>query len=105
MEKLRTLPTQQENGLLLQYTLISGVNDSDEHARKLIDLVKDMNVKINIIPLNPVGPSRLKSPEMDRLESFRDEIYNSGLRVMVRYSKGQDIAAACGQLVVQPKTK
>ena len=99
VEVLRELPTQRENGLLLQYTLISGVNDSVEHARKLIELISGLNVKINIIPLNPVGPSRLKGPSEDSLVAFRDEIYKSGHRVMVRYSKGQDIAAACGQLV------
>jgi 23S rRNA (adenine2503-C2)-methyltransferase len=99
MDKLRHLPTQMKHGLLLQYTLIHGVNDSIEHAKKLTELVQGMNVKINLIPLNPVGPSRLKGPELASLEIFRDEIHRSGLRVMVRYSKGQDIFAACGQLV------
>lgn len=103
IEKLRTLRTVEDNGILVQYTLISGVNDSTAHAEKLIELFQGMNVKVNIIPLNPVGPSRLKSPDMDRLESFRDVIFKSGLRVMVRYSKGQDIAAACGQLVSESK--
>jgi 23S rRNA (adenine2503-C2)-methyltransferase len=100
IEKLRNLPIQQEHGLLLQYTLIHGVNDSVQHAEKLIALVQGLNVKINLIPLNPVGPSRFQSPELERLEAFRDTVYRSGIRVMVRYSKGQDIAAACGQLVV-----
>ena len=101
MDRLRMLKTQQEVGILLQYTLIRGVNDSIEHAKKLIDLVSGMNVKINIIPLNPVGPSRFNSPEKESVETFRDEIYRAGLRVMVRYSKGQDIGAACGQLALQ----
>ncbi len=99
-ERLRNLPLQQKHGLLLQYTLIQNVNDSEAHADKLIELVKGLNVKINIIPLNPVGPSRLKSPSVERVESFRNRIYESGIRAMVRYSKGQDIAAACGQLIV-----
>ena len=97
--KLRSVESFKENGVLLQYTLIAGVNDSIAHAEKLIELTKGMNVKINIIPLNPVGPSRLKGPDAERLAAFRDHIFKSGLRVMVRYSKGQDIAAACGQLV------
>jgi len=105
IEKIRTTPALQENGVLLQYTLISGVNDSIDHARKLIELVQGMNVKINIIPLNPVGPSRLTGPKAERLAEFRDEIFRSGLRVMVRYSKGQDIAAACGQLVALPQNQ
>ncbi len=93
------LPTQRKNGVLIQYTVIQNVNDSIDHARKLVDLLRDLNVKVNLIPLNQVGPSRLRGPEVERLEAFRDEIFRSGLRVMVRYSKGQDIAAACGQLV------
>lgn len=99
IQKLRNLPLQQKNGLLLQYTLIQGVNDSDDHALKLVNLVKGMNVKINIIPLNPVGPSRLKGPTTERLGSFRKVIHDSGIRALVRYSKAQDIAGACGQLV------
>ena len=105
IQKIRSSEALQKNGVLLQYTLISGVNDSIDHARKLIELVQGMNVKINIIPLNPVGPSRLTGPKAELLAEFRDEIFRSGLRVMVRYSKGQDIAAACGQLVVQPKNQ
>ncbi len=99
--KLRNLPQQQERGLLLQYTLIRGVNDSIEHAKKLIDLCNGLNVKINIIPLNEIDPSRFLSPTTESLDAFRDEIYKSGIRVLVRYSKGQDIAAACGQLVIK----
>jgi 23S rRNA (adenine2503-C2)-methyltransferase len=99
IEALRNLPTQQKSGVLLQYTLIRGVNDSIAHAHELIRLFSGLNCKINLIPLNPVGPSRLTGPDLESLEAFRDEIYKSGLRVMVRYSKGQDIAAACGQLV------
>jgi 23S rRNA (adenine2503-C2)-methyltransferase len=97
--KLRSVESFQKNGILLQYTLIAGVNDSVAHAEKLLELTQGMNIKINIIPLNPVGPSRLKGPDAERLVLFRDHLFKSGVRVMVRYSKGQDIAAACGQLV------
>ncbi len=103
-ERLKSIDSLQKNGLLIQYTLIHGVNDSETHANKLIEITNGMNVKINIIPLNPVGPSRLRGPDVDRLEAFRDQIFKSGLRVMVRYSKGQDIAAACGQLVSELKS-
>lgn len=98
-ERLRSVESFSRNGILLQYTLIEGVNDSQFHAEKLVEMVKGMNVKINIIPLNPVRPSRLKGPDAERLAAFRDYLFQAGLRVMVRYSKGQDIAAACGQLV------
>jgi 23S rRNA (adenine2503-C2)-methyltransferase len=111
-EFLKNEAPLQADGILLQYTLISGVNDSLDHAKELIRLTAGMNVKINLIPLNPVGPSRFKSPDQVSVETFRDYIYNyihssdngnqpqkGSMRVLVRYSKGQDIAAACGQLV------
>ncbi len=89
--------------LLVQYTVIRGVNDSSEHAARLAELLRDLPVKLNLIPLNEVAPSRFNSPDPKRLTDFRDEIHQAGIRVMIRYSKGQDIAAACGQLVTQQK--
>ena len=90
-----------KKSILIQYTVISGVNDSLEHAKALAEMLQDLPIKLNLIPLNDVEPSRFRSPDSKTLESFRDFMYNAGFRVMVRYSKGQDIGAACGQLVVQ----
>lgn len=89
--------------LLMQYTVIRGVNDSFEHAARLVELLRGLPVKLNLIPLNEVAPSRFNSPDPKRLVEFRDHIHQAGIRVMIRYSKGQDIAAACGQLVTQQK--
>lgn len=101
LNRLKDDPIQQEQGILIQYTLIDGVNDSDEHADALSLRLSGLNAKINVIPLNPVGPSRFKSPKVENLERFRRRLMStSGKRVLIRYSKGQDIAAACGQLVV-----
>ncbi len=85
--------------LLIQYTVIAGVNDQESDADEIVRLLAGIPVKINLIPLNPVGPSRLRPPSAGQLQIFRDILQQAGLRVMVRYSKGQDIAAACGQLV------
>jgi 23S rRNA (adenine2503-C2)-methyltransferase len=104
---------------LIQYTLIPGVNDRKEDADKLIQLLKEafaagasqsealrggasnaVRCKVNLIPFNEVGPSRFRSPTAEQLGQFRDWLHQSGIRVLVRYSKGQDIAAACGQLVI-----
>jgi 23S rRNA (adenine2503-C2)-methyltransferase len=89
----------QPHEVLLQYTLIHGVNDSLEHARELVRITEGLRIKVNLIPLNEIDPSRFCSPARESVEAFRDYLHQSGLRVMVRYSKGQDIAAACGQLV------
>lgn len=86
--------------LLIQYTVIHGVNDTKEHAERIIDLLSGIPVKINLIPLNEVEHVRFEAPSAESLTSFRDHFHNAGLRVMIRYSKGQDISAACGQLAV-----
>lgn len=88
-------------GVLLQYTMIKGVNDSLEEAECLAELAQGLDAKINLIPLNEVGPSRLTAPTPGAIQAFRDVLHARGLRTMLRISKGQDIAAACGQLVVQ----
>jgi 23S rRNA (adenine2503-C2)-methyltransferase len=98
---LREAPTQNEHGVLVQYTLIHGVNDSLRHAEELVRITCGLSVKVNLIPLNEIDPSRFRGPAANAVESFRDHLHQAGIRVMVRYSKGQDIAAACGQLVTE----
>lgn len=84
---------------LIQYTVISGVNDCSNSARRLVQAIEGLKCKVNLIPLNPIDPSRLLSPDQASIQAFRDILHESGIRVMVRYSKGQDIDAACGQLI------
>ena len=85
--------------LLVQYVVIEGVNDSLEHAKEMIDLLRGYPVKVNLIPLNEVDDQSFAAPKPARLLHMRDLLHQAGIRVMVRYSKGQDIGAACGQLV------
>lgn len=91
---------QTQRPCLIQYTLIDGVNDSPKHAINLCRVLAPIDAKVNIIPLNPVTKMRLRAPEASRIRQFRDVLHGAGVRSMVRYSKGQDIAAACGQLAV-----
>lgn len=100
LERLRERLGPQGTPLMLQYTMIKGVNDSPEEAHRLADLVKGLCAKINLIPLNEVSATRLSAPDPEIIQAFRDILHQRGLRVMVRYSKGQDIGAACGQLIV-----
>ena len=90
-----------KKSILIQYTVIRGVNDSLEHAARLVELLKDLPIKLNLIPLNDVEPTRFTAPDPEKLEDFKNYMHQNGVRVMIRYSKGQDIGAACGQLVVQ----
>ncbi len=98
---LREAQTQINHGILIQYTMIRGVNDSLRHAEELVRITAGLKVKVNLIPLNEIDPSRFASPAATAIEAFRDHLHHSGLRVMIRYSKGQDISAACGQLVTE----
>lgn len=100
---IKDINSSSGNAVLVQYTVINGINDHESDADSLVELLNGTNVKVNLIPLNEVEPSRLGAPTPERLQAFRDRIHKSGVRVMIRYSKGQDIAAACGQLVrMQP---
>ncbi len=102
-ETLKRLNASRPLSVMLQYTMIKGVNDTVGEAERLAELAAGIGAKVNLIPLNDVGASRLVAPSPAAIQEFRDVLHAKGLRVMVRYSKGQDIAAACGQLIVQPK--
>ena len=86
--------------ILIQYTVFDQVNDSPEDATLLADFLEGHPVKVNLIPYNQTGKSRFRSPDPQKLSAFKDLLYARGIRAMIRYSKGQDIQAACGQLVV-----
>lgn len=100
LECLREYTLKTEEKIMVQYTLIAGVNDQESHALELAELLRGSLVKINLIPLNPIDPLRLQPPSPAQLELFAKILYDQGFQTLIRYSKGQDIAAACGQLVV-----
>lgn len=87
--------------LTIEYTLLKGVNDQLEHAEQLIALLKDVPCKINLIPFNPFPHSGYERPSNNAVRRFQDMLYNAGFNVTVRTTRGEDIAAACGQLVGQ----
>ncbi len=82
----------------IEYVLIKGVNDSLTEAEDLCRLLKGLRCKINLIPFNPISGSDLCRPEVSQIEQFRDILTQHHRVAPIRYSKGRDIAAACGQL-------
>lgn len=84
-----------------EYTLIEGINDKMEHADELSRLLKGKQCTVNLIPYNPVEGIRLNRPEGDAIEAFRAVLDEAGILTTWRYTKGKDIAAACGQLAMQ----
>lgn len=89
--------------LTFEYTLISGINDEKEHAEELADLLKDKQCTVNLIPYNPVLGLRLERPSFETVMAFRSVLERKGIIHTCRYTKGDDIAAACGQLALQKK--
>ena len=81
-----------------EYILISGINDQKEHAQELAILLKGKQCTVNLIPYNPVDGLPLKRPEREEIEQFRKILEKEDVNTTWRYTKGKDIAAACGQL-------
>lgn len=84
--------------LTLEYTLLEGVNDGEDEIRELANLSKFLDAKINLINLNPHINIPFRPVSAKRLGDFKDQLLRLGSAVTVRFRKGQDIAAACGQL-------
>ena len=85
--------------LTFEYVLLGGFNDSPDDARRVARLVADLNAKVNLIPWNP-GDLPYQEPHAERIEEFRRVLTDKGVRAFVRYSRGQDVMAACGQLAL-----
>ena len=100
LDYLKVAPIPKNRHFLIQYTVIAGVNDSIEHAKKLARLLNGINAKVNLIPLNSFDTTSFKQPDPDDLYAFQGHLLLSGIRSMIRFSKGQDIEAACGQLAL-----
>jgi 23S rRNA (adenine2503-C2)-methyltransferase len=82
-----------------EYTLIDGVNDHPEHARKLVKLLRRLPSKLNLIPFNPFPGTQYRCSPAERIREFQDIVMAGGLIATVRKTRGEDIDAACGQLV------
>ena len=87
--------------LTVEYTLLKDVNDHVDHAREMIELLKDTPCKINLIPFNPFPHSGYERPSNNAIRRFQELLQQAGYNVTVRTTRGEDIDAACGQLVGQ----
>jgi len=84
--------------ITIEYVMLHNVNDSDEIARELAVVLKDVPVKVNLIPFNPFPETRYTRSSNNRIRRFADILIDAGLVVMTRKTRGEDIDAACGQL-------
>jgi len=98
---------KHKRSVTFEYTLIDGVNDHPEHARKLVKLLRTVPSKLNLIPFNPFPGTQYRCSSQDRIAQFQEIVMAGGLIATVRKTRGEDIDAACGQLVgkVKDRTK
>ena len=92
-------PLRTWEWLTFEYVLLGGFNDSPEDARRVVKLLANLRAKVNLIPWNP-GELPYEKPDPARVEEFRRIITDKGMPAFVRYSRGQDVMAACGQLAL-----
>ena len=84
--------------ITFEYVMLKGVNDSDADARRLVQLIKGIPAKINLIPFNEWPGAPYERSDWSRIEAFADIIYKAGYASPIRTPRGEDIMAACGQL-------
>ncbi|HDZ56565.1 MAG TPA: 23S rRNA (adenine(2503)-C(2))-methyltransferase RlmN [Pseudomonas xinjiangensis] len=87
--------------LTVEYTMLKDVNDQPTHAEQMIELLRKTPCKINLIPFNPFPHSGYERPSASAIRQFQDILHKAGYNVTVRTTRGEDIDAACGQLVGQ----
>jgi 23S rRNA (adenine2503-C2)-methyltransferase len=101
IEAARRFPLKRRNRITFEYVMLSGVNDSDEDARRLVKLLRGIKSKVNLIPLNEAAGIGFTRPSDARVNRFAQILADHHLTVSVRKSRGRDIRAACGQLIVE----
>lgn len=105
MEACRRFPLRPRERITFEYVLLAGQNDSSEQARGLGRLLHGVRCKVNVIPYNETGMPGFETPSRERVVRFRDALLEQGVPASVRWSKGRDIGAACGQLARVPGVK
>jgi 23S rRNA (adenine2503-C2)-methyltransferase len=98
LAELREAIARAPRTVLLQWTLIEGVNDADEDADALVDFARGLDVRVNLIPLNPGPDPRQQAPGLERCREFQRRLSGGGLRTLLRLPHGQAVGGACGQL-------
>lgn len=98
MAACRAFPLAPRRRITFEYILIRDVNDTAEDARRLVGLLQGIRAKVNLIPFNEHPGSDFRRPSDAAVEAFRQRLADRHLTAIVRYSKGREIAAACGQL-------
>jgi 23S rRNA (adenine2503-C2)-methyltransferase len=100
IQALREYPLPKRRRITIEYTLVAGRNDQLDEAKKLAKLLRGLPVKVNLIPMNPIEASTLGPPDFSGVLRFQRVLHDAGYSCFVRKRRGDDVAAACGQLAI-----
>ncbi len=98
MKAAREFPLRTRERMTFEYVLIEGVTDAPDHAREVVELVRGIRARINLIALNPGTELPYQTPAQERVLAFQQVLMTAGIPAFVRRPRGRDIFAACGQL-------
>ncbi len=98
MAALREFPLRNRERLTFEYVLLGGVNDGVQHAREMVELIRGLRAKVNLIALNPGPEIPFSTPSEERVLAFQSVLTRAGIPAFIRRPRGRDIYAACGQL-------
>ncbi|MEP6783338.1 MAG: 23S rRNA (adenine(2503)-C(2))-methyltransferase RlmN [Acidobacteriota bacterium] len=101
IDACRRFPLSKRRRITFEYVMLAGVNDSDDDARNLVKVLAGVKAKVNLLPLNEAPGIPFERPSDERINTFAKILADRGLMVSVRKSRGRDIRAACGQLIVE----
>ncbi len=103
LDACRQFSMKPRDKITFEYILMSGINDSDAHAKRLARLLAPIRAKVNLIPFNEHAGAPFKRPSKQRIDAFLTILLDRNMTAIVRKSKGDDISAACGQLKAAQK--
>lgn len=98
MEVCRLYFNKTHRRITFEYSLVGGVNDTDEDAQRLAGLIEGINCHVNLIPVNPIRERNFVESEADRISEFKNKLEKNQINVTIRREMGRDIDGACGQL-------
>ena len=101
IDACKRFPLSKRRRIMFEYVMLAGVNDSPDDARKLVKVLAGVKAKVNLLPLNAAPGIPFERPSDERINAFAKILADKGLMVSVRKSRGRDIRAACGQLIVE----
>jgi 23S rRNA (adenine2503-C2)-methyltransferase len=101
----KRFPLAKRRRIMFEYVMLDGVNDTPEDARRLVRLLAGIKAKVNLLPLNEAPGIPFTRPSDDRVNAFAQILVDHDLVVTVRRSRGRDIRAACGQLIVESEKR